>query len=522
MSSILFHVVMVLGCSASNQVKNKYLDSRVISSASVTEVFLHFNIVITEKKQPQSELSPIIIDEWHQIAYNSTWKCVLENIRCCYLDYNFINELNAGCLKWRMSASVSSSIQPYSKWMNEIEAAFIVKLLSHCVLEYIDIVFWNLRSLDSTTRWPTQMIRRLQNSWNNILAGWIHHRSLRSTSKMKWICWIFVSSLFVSFVVLMWHLIYKFSILTAHTWDTTWPTSRKLGVVSAVSFDNSNNVVVFHRADHAWDSNTFDQNNVYRQRDRGPVPVNAIIAFNRNTGAVAYEWGKDLFYMPHGLTVDHHDNVWVTDVALHQVMKFNGKNHSIPELVLGTAFQPGNSQTKFCKPTAVAVLANDDFFVADGYCNSRIIKYSKSGDQILSWGRNSFQGVAYAHAPENFFAIPHALTLANDLNLVCVADRENGRVQCFNTMDGTFHSQYHSPVIGDRLFSVAYAPIKGGQLFVVNGPQNTNHPDIKHEVFGFVIEMDTGKVISKFGPNNKPFENPHDIIVTPDGQEVNY
>lgn len=72
MSSILFHVVMVLGCSASNQVKNKYLDSRVISSASVTEVFLHFNIVITEKKQPQSELSPIIIDEWHQIAYNST------------------------------------------------------------------------------------------------------------------------------------------------------------------------------------------------------------------------------------------------------------------------------------------------------------------------------------------------------------------------------------------------------------------------------------------------------------------
>lgn len=290
--------------------------------------------------------------------------------------------------------------------------------------------------------------------------------------------------------------------------------------MSAVSFDNANNVLVFHRANHVWDSNTFDQNNVYRPRDLGPVAENAIVAFDRNTGAVAYEWGKDLFYMPHGLTIDHNDNAWVTDVALHQVMRFNGKNRTSPDLVLGTAFVPGNSQKKFCKPTAVAVLANDDFFVADGYCNSRIIKYSKAGEVILSWGRNSFQGYAYPHAPENFFAIPHALTLAKDLGLICVADRENGRVQCFNTTNGAFHSQYHSPVIGDRLFSVAYAPINGGQLFVVNGPHIINYPAKHNQVLGFVIEMKTSTIVSKFGPNQKPFENPHDIIVTPDGREV--
>jgi peptidylamidoglycolate lyase len=29
--------------------------------------------------------------------------------------------------------------------------------------------------------------------------------------------------------------------------------------------------------------------------------------------------GAHLFYMPHGLTVDHEGNIWVTDVGLHQV-----------------------------------------------------------------------------------------------------------------------------------------------------------------------------------------------------------
>lgn len=99
---------------------------------------------------------------------------------------------------------------------------------------------------------------------------------------------------------------------------------------------------------------------------------------------------------------------------------------------------------------------------------------------------------------------------------MCVADRENGRVQCFYHSNGTFHSQYHSQLIGDRLFSVAYAPIKGGQLFVVNGPAG---PMVRMEVKGFVIDMASGNVTSKF-PDDANFTNPHDIAVTEDGSEV--
>lgn len=282
-----------------------------------------------------------------------------------------------------------------------------------------------------------------------------------------------------------------------------------------MSFDNSGNVLVFHRANNIWDSSTFDIQNVYQHQSKGPIAGNTIIAFNRVSGAVADEWGAGMFYMPHGITVDRESNVWVTDVALHQVMKFSEKNRTHPELVLGTKFRPGHSEVTFCKPTAVAVLDNGDFFVADGYCNARILKYSRSGEFVLSWGKNAFGGTGYAHAPPNFFAVPHALALASDRNLLCVADRENGRVQCFNTEDGKFHSQFHSQVIGDRLFSVGYSPANGGQLFVVNGPDLHNGPPT-HRVLGFVIDMGTHKVTSKFGQ----FENPHDVIVSPDGTEV--
>lgn len=89
--------------------------------------------------------------------------------------------------------------------------------------------------------------------------------------------------------------------------------------------------------------------------------------------------------MPHGLTVDADGNVWITDVALHQVFKFGPKGQMVL-LTLGKKFQPGNDDEHFCKPTAVAVLESGEFFVADGYCNSRVIKYTRMGVKLLQWG----------------------------------------------------------------------------------------------------------------------------------------
>ncbi|XP_017469341.1 PREDICTED: peptidyl-alpha-hydroxyglycine alpha-amidating lyase 1 [Rhagoletis zephyria] len=310
---------------------------------------------------------------------------------------------------------------------------------------------------------------------------------------------------------------------TTYVYQSSWPSADlKLGSVTAVSFDKDGNVVIFHRVDRIWDGYTFI-GNVFKQRKKGPIRDNTVLALERKTGEVVYGWGKNLFYMPHGLTIDHEDNVWLTDVALHQVFKFGPRGSSDrPLLTLGTAFTPGVGDSKFCKPTSVAVLENGDFFVGDGYCNARILKYDKNGKKILSWGQNSFAGVSFEVAPKNYFAIPHALTLVPEQQLICAADRENGRVQCFFWTNGTFHSQYHNQIIGDRLFSMDYTPAEGGELVIVNGPIAELGVKVQHynEVRGYVMNMRTKQVVSKFGPNDMQFSNPHDVVVTKDGNEI--
>lgn len=123
--------------------------------------------------------------------------------------------------------------------------------------------------------------------------------------------------------------------------------------------------------------------NVFKQRSLGPIRENTIISFDRNQGNVLNEWGSDMFFLPHGLHING-NYYYITDVALHQVFRFNIKNSTKQaDLTLGEAFKPGRLANQFCKPTSVASLDNGDFFVADGYCNSRIIKYSFSGKKLM-------------------------------------------------------------------------------------------------------------------------------------------
>lgn len=94
-----------------------------------------------------------------------------------------------------------------------------------------------------------------------------------------------------------------------------WPTpSKKLGAISAVAVDVYKNVVVFHRVDRIWNAETFDVQNVFKQRKLGPITDNTIITFDRETGNVLNEWGKNIFYMPHGLHING-NYYYVTDVG---------------------------------------------------------------------------------------------------------------------------------------------------------------------------------------------------------------
>lgn len=95
-----------------------------------------------------------------------------------------------------------------------------------------------------------------------------------------------------------------------------WPTpSKQLGAISAVALDVYKNVVVFHRQDRIWNSETFDPiTNVFRQRNLDPIADNTIVTFDRETGNVLTEWGNNLFFMPHGLHING-KYYYVTDVG---------------------------------------------------------------------------------------------------------------------------------------------------------------------------------------------------------------
>lgn len=66
---------------------------------------------------------------------------------------------------------------------------------------------------------------------------------------------------------------------------------------------------------------TFNESNAYQNLEKGPIIEDTILVLDPHVGSVLHSWGAYAFYMPHGLTVDRHDNVWVTDVAKHQVFK---------------------------------------------------------------------------------------------------------------------------------------------------------------------------------------------------------
>ncbi|XP_045597192.2 peptidyl-glycine alpha-amidating monooxygenase B isoform X2 [Procambarus clarkii] len=292
----------------------------------------------------------------------------------------------------------------------------------------------------------------------------------------------------------------------------------KYGQVVAVAIDSHGDVLVFHRGERSWDGSTFVGDKL---RDtKNAIAQATLLHLNKNNGQILHEWGEKYFFMPHGLTVDKDDNIWVTDVGLHQVLKFPaGYGQGQPILTLGTRFEPGNDDTHFCKPTGVAVMKNGEFFVSDGYCNSRVIKYSADGKILFQFGKasNNLGGFMIGTPAPGTFSIPHALALAEDQGEVCVADRENGRVQCFTVSQGKFRRVFQYDDWGGRLFSVAYTPAFGGKLFAVNGPQMLG---ISLKLSAFEVDYTSAKLKSSFSPNNQGFSNPHDIAVSDDGYDV--
>lgn len=126
---------------------------------------------------------------------------------------------------------------------------------------------------------------------------------------------------------------------------------------------------------------------------------------------------------------------------------------------------PGSDQFHFCKPTSVAVSHIDgSIYVSDGYCNSRVMKFSNDGKFIAQWGHQSYNGgtgreFSGGNLNLGFFSLPHDISLNEREGKVYVADRENGRIQVF-TNNGDPLYDLKDPTIYQTVYSAHYCESK--------------------------------------------------------------
>jgi sugar lactone lactonase YvrE len=156
------------------------------------------------------------------------------------------------------------------------------------------------------------------------------------------------------------------------------------------------------------------------------------------SGKFLRSFGAGMFVFPHGFFVDKQGNVWVTDGQGkdgkgHQVFKFSPTGKVL--LTLGKAGVTGGGPDTFNMPSDVAVGPNGDIFVADGHggdSNNRIVKFTKDGKFIKTWGKKG--------SGPGEFNLPHTLAFDSRGRLF-VGDRANNRIQIFD-QDGKFLAQW--------------------------------------------------------------------------------
>ena len=188
--------------------------------------------------------------------------------------------------------------------------------------------------------------------------------------------------------------------------------------VAAVATDSQDRVFVFNRGEHP------------------------VIIFDRD-GTFLGSWGEGLFVRPHGITIGPDDAVYCTDDLDHTVRKFTPDGTLL--LTLGTSGRPSDTGATsidfrtirhagppFHYPTNLALAADGELYVTDGYGNARVHKFAPDGRLLASWGEPG--------SGPGQFHVPHGIAVDRE-GTVFVADRENSRLQLFSP-DGEFLAEW--------------------------------------------------------------------------------
>jgi hypothetical protein len=233
-------------------------------------------------------------------------------------------------------------------------------------------------------------------------------------------------------------------------------------------------------------------------------------------GTFVRELGQGLygFVFAHAVRVDRDDNVWAVDEGSNMVIKFNPQGRVAmvlgrrPEAVDELTAMPGqgaytgaNKPYVFNRPTDVGWDPAGNIFVADGYGESRVVKYDRNGRFIKSAGvRGTETGQ---------LNLPHTLAMDAQGN-VYIGDRSNARVQVWDN-DLNFKAVYDQ--VGSP-WAICISPGPHQYLYVSNSvPDNGDSRTAAQTGEIYKMELD-GTIIGKFGRAGKAlkeFSTVHEI-----------
>lgn len=242
------------------------------------------------------------------------------------------------------------------------------------------------------------------------------------------------------------------------------PAYIKFGHVTGVATDSSDHVYVFF-------------NEPLQSVEQEPS-FGQVVVFDRH-GKFLRTFGKQHVKSAHGLRIDRDNNIWVTDLGHHLVMKFSTEGELL--LQLGTPDEPGDKPDQFNKPTDIAIAPSGEFYVSDGYGNSRVVKFSKDGKYLKEWGKNGTR--------QGEFNLPHSICL-DSRGRVYVADRLNYRIQIFDS-EGQFFAEWRDDRVPFNAASTGWPfglTFIGDRLFVADGAR------------GWITQLDgAGNALGRFG-----------------------
>jgi peptidylglycine monooxygenase len=182
------------------------------------------------------------------------------------------------------------------------------------------------------------------------------------------------------------------------------PPGWTLGLVSHVAVDSGDRVYFYQRQDPP------------------------MLVFDRD-GHFLAGWGDGRLRDAHGIYIGPDDHVYLCNRDEHEVLKMTRDGRIV--LALGERGRPA-LRAPFNHPADVAVGPDGDIYVADGYGNSLVHRFSADGKHLGSWGG--------AGAAPGQFTTPHGIWV-DTRNRVLVADRENNRVQIFSP-EGDVHGEW--------------------------------------------------------------------------------